>query len=52
MTNIERQLEKRLLTITQHVGFALWQLQELEGVCATYYVCIPSAPCGPFSLIA
>ena len=28
----------RLHAITQRVGFALWQLQELEAVAATYFV--------------
>ena len=45
MSEPEVQLEKanRLSAITQQVGFALWQLQELEGVCATYYVLVEEA---------
>lgn len=48
MFNLETQLEKanRLSAITQKVGFALWQLQELEGVCATYYVLVEEAEFG------
>jgi len=40
MTDIHAQLRKadRLATITQRVGFALWQLQELESATAQYYV--------------
>jgi len=39
MEDLLAQLEKadRLNTITQRVGFALWQLQELEGVTAQYF---------------
>jgi hypothetical protein len=33
----------RLHAITQKVGFALWQLQELEGVAAHYYVLVAHA---------
>lgn len=34
MNTLAQQLEKadRLATVIQSVGFALWQLQELEGV--------------------
>ena len=32
------QKANRLFTITQKTGFALWQLQELEGVAAQYFV--------------
>jgi len=48
MSELERQLEKanRLFAITQQVGFALWQLQELESVCATYYVLVEEAEIG------
>lgn len=48
MSEIEAQLEKanRLSAITQQVGFSLWQLQELEGVCATYYVLVEEAEFG------
>ncbi len=40
MEDLLSQLEKadRLAAITQQVGFALWQLQELEGVTAHYFV--------------
>jgi len=40
MKELLGQLEKadRLATITQRVGFALWQLQELEGITAHYFV--------------
>jgi hypothetical protein len=42
MDNLLSQLEKadRLDAITQRVGFALWQLQELEGVTAQYFVLV------------
>ncbi len=42
MDDLLRQLEKadRLDAITQRVGFALWQLQELEGVTAHYFVLV------------
>jgi len=42
MKDILGQLEKadRLAAITQRVGFALWQLQELEGVTAQYFVLV------------
>ena len=33
----------RLAAITQQVGFALWQLQALEGATAQYYVLIAQA---------
>jgi len=48
MTELEAQLDKanRLFAITQQVGFALWQLQELEGACATYYVLVEEAEFG------
>lgn len=48
MEDIEAHLEtaNRLAAITQLVGFALWQLQELEGVCATYYVLVEEADFG------
>jgi hypothetical protein len=38
----EQQAE-RLFLITQRVGFALWQLQELEGVAAHYVVLVTQA---------
>ena len=39
MEDLLSQLDKadRLSAITQRVGFALWQLQELEGVTAQYF---------------
>ena len=40
------EMGERLSAITQQVGFALWQLQELEGVCATYYVLVEEAELG------
>lgn len=42
------QLEKaeRLAIITQKVGFALWQIQELEGVSAQYFVLVVQAKKG------
>jgi len=48
MSELEAQLEKanRLSAITQQIGFSLWQLQELEGVCATYYVLVEEAKFG------
>lgn len=36
----------RLTAITQKVGFALWQLQELEGVAAQYFVLLTQAKKG------
>lgn len=48
MDNLIEQLQKadRLTAITQRVGFALWQLQELEGVAATYFVLLTQAEKG------
>lgn len=40
------QLANRLSAITQKVGFALWQLQELEGVSAQYFVLLVQAEKG------
>ncbi len=37
---------ERLNEITQRVGFALWQLQELEGLAATYFVLLAQAERG------
>lgn len=31
---LQLQMAERLSAITQQIGFTLWQLQELEGVCA------------------
>ena len=36
----------RLQVLMQQVGFALWQLQELEGVAAQYYVLVALAKRG------
>ncbi|MEY4527945.1 MAG: hypothetical protein RL768_1664 [Nitrospirota bacterium] len=48
MNDLAHQLEKaeRLSVITQRVGFALWQIQELEGVSAQYFVLVVQAPKG------
>jgi hypothetical protein len=48
MTNLEQQLDtaNRLSEITQRIGYALWQIQELEGVSATYYVLVEKATFG------
>ncbi|MBK1615811.1 hypothetical protein CKO44_20345 [Rubrivivax gelatinosus] len=48
MNELSQQLAKaeRLHTITQQVGFALWQLQELEGAAAQYYVLVALATRG------
>jgi uncharacterized protein YutE (UPF0331/DUF86 family) len=35
-----------LHAITQRIGFSLWQLQDLEGVAATYYILLTSAKRG------
>lgn len=45
MNELSRQLEKaeRLHAVTQQVGFALWQLQELEGASVQYYVLVALA---------
>ena len=40
------QKAERLFLITQRVGFALWQLQELEGVAAHYVVLVTEAKKG------
>lgn len=40
------QQADRLNTITQRIGFALWQLQELEGASAQYLVLITKAEKG------
>jgi hypothetical protein len=37
---------ERLSELTQRVGFTLWQLQELEGVAATYFVLLAEAKRG------
>lgn len=45
MDYIANQLRKadRLSAITQRVGFALWQIQELEGVSAQYFALLTQA---------
>lgn len=46
--DLEQRLAKadRLRAITQKVGFALWQLQELEGASASYFVLVVRASPG------
>ena len=48
MKDLAHQLEKadRLAAITQRIGFALWQIQELEGVSAQYFVLVVQAKKG------
>jgi len=48
MKNLTQQLKKadRLAAITQRIGFALWQIQELEGVSAQYFVLVVQAKKG------
>jgi len=48
MATLHDQLLKadRLHAVTQRVGFALWQLQELEGASAQYYVLVVHAKPG------
>jgi hypothetical protein len=48
MATVHDQLLKadRLHAVTQRVGFALWQLQELEGASAQYYVLVVHAKRG------
>lgn len=48
MDSIENQLRKadRLSSITQRVGFALWQIQELESGTAQYFVLLAQAQKG------
>lgn len=48
MKTLHNQLLKadRLTAVTQSVGFALWQLQELEGTCAQYFVLVAHAKPG------
>ena len=36
-------MAERLAAITQTIGFTLWQLQELEGVAAQYFVMLTQA---------
>lgn len=40
------QKANRLEEITQRIGFAIWQLQELEGVSARYFVLLGQAQKG------
>jgi hypothetical protein len=42
----EEELSSRLSTITEAVGFALWQLQELESTSAHYFVLLVEAQKG------
>lgn len=48
MHSLEEQIfcANRLKAIAEKVGFTLWQLQELEGVLAQYYVLIAQAEKG------
>lgn len=48
MNYLTNQLMKadRLAAVSQSVGFALWQLQELEGVTAQYFVLLTQAKKG------
>jgi len=48
MESFAHHLQKadRLAAITQRVGFALWQLQEMEGVAAQYFVLVAQATLG------
>jgi len=48
MNNLDEQFrrEDRLDAITSRIGFALWQLQELEGVAAIYFVMTQQATVG------
>jgi len=42
----QMQKANRLKEITQRIGFAIWQLQELEGVSAQYFVLLGQAKKG------
>ena len=42
----QHQNDNRLSRVTQGVGFALWQLQELEGASAQYFVLLAQAEKG------
>lgn len=48
MEELRQQIEKaeRLTAITQRIGFALWQIQELEGVTAQYFALVVQAQKG------
>jgi hypothetical protein len=48
MDNLEDMIVRadRLTAITQRVGYALWQLQQLEGVTAQYFVLVVEAKRG------
>jgi hypothetical protein len=48
MDTLTEQVTKadRLANITQRIGYALWQLQELEGAAATYFVLLTAAKPG------
>ena len=45
METLNQQLQKadRLAAITQRIGFVMWQLHELEGVAAQYFVLLAQA---------
>ena len=48
MNEFTQQIQKanRLKEITQRIGFAVWQIQELEGVSAQYFVLLTQAKKG------
>ena len=48
MSTLGQQLANadRLAEVTQRLGFALWQLQELEGIAASYFVLLVQAKKG------
>lgn len=48
MNSLEQQLQKanRLSLISEKIGFALWQLQELEGTSAQFFVLLAQASKG------
>lgn len=46
MGSQQQERAERLAIVTQNVGFALWQLQELEGVAAQYFVLLVQATRG------
>ena len=48
MEELRQQIEKadRLAAITKRIGFALWQIQELESVTAQYFVLVVQAKKG------
>ncbi len=48
MNSLEQQIEKanRLKLISEKIGFALWQIQKLEGVSAHYFVLLAQSEKG------